>query len=118
MSETPRRGLFAIIALLVLWAAAQVARADDAAPVRSASEFGVPLEAETREAATGPRIYVPLHPAEPHEIEEEFAPLRTITFGAPPARPAARVGSPAVTPAPPLASPPPDRQSAAAPDGR
>lgn len=122
MSETLRRGLLPIWALAALWLAGAATRADDAVPAQPAREFDALLAGETREATTGPRIYVPLHPAEPREIEEEFAPRRTPAFGAPPDRPAAGSGKPAAGSAviaPPLvAGPGPGRQSAAAPDGR
>lgn len=114
MSETLRRGLFPVLALVALWLAGGGARADDVAP--PAGGFGPPLDGETREAATAPRVYVPLQPAEPHEVEQELAPMRATAFGRRLPAGAGPASSGAVK-ASPAASPASDRSAAEAPLG-
>jgi hypothetical protein len=112
MSGTLRRALFPLAALAAVWLAGAGARAEDAGP--PAGGFGLAPESETREAATAPRLYVPLQPAEPREVEQEFPPLRATTFGPPPAAGASRE-----TGAGPRGLPPgPDPTAIKAPAGR
>ncbi len=79
MCKTLSLRLLPTIALAALSVGAVAARADDDGA--GAGLGAAPME-QTREAAGAPRIYVPLHAAQPREIEEEFAPLKTTTFGA------------------------------------
>jgi hypothetical protein len=108
MSDTLRRGLLPVLALVALWLAGAGARAEEA--VQPASDFGRPHAGEAREAATAPRIYVPLQAAQPHEVEEELAPSRAPTFGDQPPAGADRAAG-GVLKAAPVASPGPDPTS-------
>lgn len=123
MCKTLSRRLIPILALVAVPIGGVAARADDGRP---GAVLAPPPVAQTREAASAPRIYVPLHPAQPREIEEEFAPLQTTTFGARPNRAGRAAAAPhgdgaAKTAAPGSHTAPgtaPDTQSAQVPDGR
>jgi hypothetical protein len=106
MSEMPCRGPIALVALVALAFAGAAARADDAPP--APPPFASPADAPAHAAATAPRIYVPLHPAEPREVEEELAPLPPSAFTHPGDDGAAGNGAGAA----------PDARSAPAPGGR
>ncbi len=75
--------LLPILALIALSTAGAPARAadDDVHSQEQYGAFGAQTDAQSRKTAAT-RIYVPLHPAQPHEVGEEFAPIQATAFGA------------------------------------
>jgi hypothetical protein len=74
--------LLPIVAMIVLAAASAPARAadDNTYGQGQYTAFGAQAGAPSRQAAAT-RIYVPLHPAQPHEVGQEFAPIEATAFG-------------------------------------
>ena len=79
MCQTLSRRLLPILVLVALSAGVVAAHAEDDG---AGAGLGAAPMGQTRDTARAPRIYVPLRAAQPREIEEEFAPLKTTTFGA------------------------------------
>lgn len=81
MSDRLGGTLLPILTRLALLAAGALAQAadDDRLGQDPYPVFGAPTDRQSPKAA--PRIYVPVHPAQPQEVEEEFAPIRATAFG-------------------------------------
>lgn len=80
MSDKLGGTLLPILALLAFLAAGALAHAadDDRLGQGPYPAFGAPTDPQPPQA---PRIYVPLHPAQPQEVGEEFAPIQATAFG-------------------------------------
>jgi len=108
MPSTLRYRLLPILTLLAVAGGAAAARADDDPWGRGQyTAFGAQSDAQVRKAAAAPapRIYVPLHTAQPHDVDSQMAPVHATAFGHQP--PAATAGKDGRR----------DVQSAEAPDG-
>ena len=79
--------LLPILALMALAAGCVPAHASDNDLYGQGqyTAFGAQADAQTRKVPAI-RIYVPLHPAEPREVSQEFAPAQTTAFGGIPSR--------------------------------
>jgi hypothetical protein len=81
MSDRLGGSLLPILTLLALLAAGALAHAadDDRLGQYPYPAFGASTDRQSPSAA--PRIYVPVHPAQPQEVGEEFAPIQATAFG-------------------------------------
>jgi hypothetical protein len=82
MSNRPSGTLLPILALIALSVASAPARADDGTDYGQGqyTAFGAQVGSPSRQAVAT-RIYVPLHPAQPHEVGQQFAPIESTAFG-------------------------------------
>lgn len=90
MSMRLSAALLPALALTALCAAGAPARAADDNPygLGQYTAFGAQTDGQARRAAAN-RIYIPLHPAQPRDVADEFAPAQATVFGtAPFGRPA------------------------------
>jgi len=55
--------------------------ADEHLPPGQNSDFAAYRDAQTGKNSAAPRLYVPLHPADPAEVEKQFAIGRSTAFG-------------------------------------
>lgn len=81
MSDKRAGTFLPILALSALLAASAPAPAadDDRLDQGPQPSFGTQPAGQSSDAA--PRIYIPLHQAQPREVEKEFAPIQATAFG-------------------------------------